>query len=75
MDVSWLTLNMRVAFLQYASLQDFFSYKQHFHKQRQAEENQANAKQHPETELLTSEKYWHSSSTLSSNNNRTYSKK
>ena len=37
--------------------------------------NQANAKQHPEAQLLTSENYWHSSSTLSSNNNRTYSKK
>ena len=37
--------------------------------------NQANAKQHPEAGLLTLENYWHSSSTLSSDNNRTYSKK
>ena len=37
--------------------------------------NQANAKQHPEAELLLSENYSHSSSTLSSNNNRTYSPK
>ena len=35
--------------------------------------NQANAKQHPEVERLTS--YWHSSSTLSSNNSRACSKK
>ena len=39
------------------------------------EKNQANAKQHPEAELLTSENYWNSSSTLSSNNNRIYPKK
>ena len=38
-------------------------------------ENQANAKQHPEAELLLFENYSHSSSTLSSKNNRTYSKK
>ena len=66
------------AFLQYASLNATFSYKQHFYKQRQAEigkKNQADAKQHPEVELLTSENYWHSSSILKSNNNRTYSKK
>ena len=37
--------------------------------------NQANAKQHPEAELLTPENYLHSSSTLPSNNNRTNSKK
>ena len=36
--------------------------------------NQANAKQHPEAELLLFEIYSHSSSTLSSKNNRTYSK-
>ena len=36
--------------------------------------NKANAKQHPETELLLFENYSHSSSTLSSKNNRTYSK-
>ena len=55
MDVSWQTLNMEEAFLQYASLNAAFSYKQ-----RQAEiakKNQANAKQHPEVELLTSENY------------------
>ena len=37
--------------------------------------NQANAKQHPEVELLPFENYAHSSTTLSSKNNRTYSKK
>ena len=36
--------------------------------------NQANAKQHPETEHLLFENYSHSSSRLSSKNNRTYSK-
>ena len=37
--------------------------------------NQANAKQHPETELLLFENDSHSSPTLSSKNNGTYSKK
>ena len=37
--------------------------------------NQANAKHKPEAELLLFENYSHSSSTLSSKNNRTYSKK
>ena len=37
--------------------------------------NQVKAKQHPEAELLLFENYSHSSSTLSSNNNRIYSKK
>ena len=52
-------------------------YKQHFYKQHQAEigKNQANAKQHPEAERLTFENFSHSSSTLSSKKNRTYSKK
>ena len=36
--------------------------------------NQANAKQHPEAELCLFENYSRSSSTLSSKNNRTYSK-
>ena len=36
---------------------------------------QANAKQHPKAELLLFENYSHSSSTLSSKNNTTYSKK
>ena len=36
--------------------------------------SQANAKQHPEAELLLFENYSHSSSTLSSKNNWTYSK-
>ena len=36
---------------------------------------QANTKQQPEVELLLFENYWHSSATLSSRNNRTYSKK
>ena len=35
--------------------------------------NQANAKQHPEAELLVLENYSHSSSTLLSENNRTHS--
>ena len=38
-------------------------------------ENQANAKQHSEAELLLFENYSRSSSTLSSKNNRTYSEK
>ena len=37
--------------------------------------NQTNAKQHPEAEFLLFENYSHSSSMLSSKNNRTYSKK
>ena len=37
--------------------------------------NQANAKQHPEAELLLFENYSHSLSTLSSKNNRTHSEK
>ena len=37
--------------------------------------NQANAKKHPEAELLLFVNYSHSSSTLSSKNNSTYSKK
>ena len=37
--------------------------------------NQANAKQYPEAELLLFENYSPSSSTLSSKNNKTYSKK
>ena len=36
--------------------------------------SQANAKQHPEVELLLFENYSHSSSTLSSKNNSTISK-
>ena len=36
--------------------------------------NQANAKQHPEAELLLFENYSYSSSTLSSRNNRTFMK-
>ena len=39
------------------------------------QKNQANAKQHPEAELLLFENYLHSSSSLSSKNNRRYSKK
>ena len=41
----------------------------------QMAKNQANAKQHSEAKLLLFENYTHSSSTLSSKNNRTYSKK
>ena len=37
--------------------------------------NQANAKQHPEAELLLFENYLHSSSTLSSKSSRTHSTK
>ena len=37
--------------------------------------NQANIKQHPKVELWLFENYSHSSSTLSSKNNSTYSKK
>ena len=37
--------------------------------------NQANAKQHSEAEVLLFENYSHSSYTLSSKNNRAYSKK
>ena len=37
--------------------------------------NQANAKEHPEAELLLLENYSNSSSKLSSKDNRTYSKK
>ena len=37
--------------------------------------DQANVKQHPDAELLLFENYSHSSSTLSSKNNRTCSKK
>ena len=59
-------------------LHTLFSYKQHLHKQHQAEigkKKWAKAKQHPEAELLLSESYLLSSSTLSSKNNRAYSKK
>ena len=55
-----------------------FLYKQHFYKQYQAQigkKNWAKAKQHPEAELLLFENYLLSSSTLSSKNNRAYSKK
>ena len=37
--------------------------------------NQASAKQHPDADILLFENYSHSSSTLSSKNNRSYSKK
>ena len=54
-----------------------FFYKQHFYKQRQVAigKNQASTNQNPETELLLFKNYSHSSSTLSSKNNMTYSKK
>ena len=70
-DVLWLTLNMREAFLQYASLHAFFI----SNARLKLAKSQANAKQHPEAKLLTCKNCLHSSSTLSSNNNRTYSKK
>ena len=49
--------------------------KQHFYKPHQAEtgKNQANAKQHPEAELLLFENYSHSSSMLLSKNKSTCS--
>ena len=70
MDVSWLTLNMREAFLQYASLHAFCLISNTFisNTRLKLAKNQANAKQHPEADLLTSKNYWHHSSTLSSNN-------
>ena len=52
-------------------------HKNYTYKQRQAEigKNQADFKQHPEPELLVFENYSHFSSTLSSKNRWTYSKK
>ena len=76
MDVLWLTLNMRKAFLQYASLHAFFISNTFISNAKlKLAKKQANAKQHPEAELLTSKNYWHSSSTLSSNNSRACHKK
>ena len=76
MDVLWLSLNTREAFLQYGSLHAFFISNTFISNATlKLAKNDANAKQHHEAELLTSKYYWHSSSTLSSNNNRTYSKK
>ena len=75
MDVLRLTLNMKEAFLQYASLHAFFiRYTIISNARLKLAKDQANTKQHPETELLTSENHWYSSYTLPSNNNRTYSK-
>ena len=54
-----------------------FLYKQHFYKQHEVEIGQKNwtkDKQYPEAELLLFENYLLSSSTLSSKNNRAYSK-
>ena len=50
-------------------------YKQHFHKQRQAEIGEVNAKQHPEAEILLFENYSNSPSTLSPKDNRSFSRK
>ena len=49
-----------------------FFYKQHFYKELQVEigKKSSNAEQHPEAELLLFENYSHSSSMLSSKNNR-----
>ena len=70
------SFNTRKGFLQYTSLHGFFISNTFISNARlKLAKNQANAKQQPEGELLKSENYWHSSSTLSSNNNRTYSKK
>ena len=59
-----------------------FFYKQLFYKRRQVEISKLNrlkiqtkAKQRPEAEVSLFETYSHNSSTLSSKNNRTYSKK
>ena len=63
--------NMRKAFLQYASQHVFFISNTFKSNTRlRLTKNQANAKHHPEAELLTSENHWHSSTTLSSNNNK-----
>ena len=55
-----------------------FSYKQHFlisNARVKLAKNKTNAKQqHPETEFCYFENYSHSSSTLSSKNNRTFEK-
>ena len=53
-----------------------FFYKQQFYKQRQAEieKNQTKGEQYPEAEYFLFENYSYSSPTLSSKNNRTYSK-
>ena len=52
-------------------------HKQYFLKNARLKltKNQANPKQHPETELLLFENYSHCLSKLLSKNNRTYSKK
>ena len=65
MDVLWLTLNMREAFLLYASLHGFFltSNTSISNARLGLAKNQANAKKHPEAELLTFENYRHYSST------------
>ena len=69
--------------------EDWTIWKVHFYKQKyisisntfisnaslKLAKNQVNAKQHPEAEFLLYENYSHSSSTLSSKNNSTYSKK
>ena len=62
----------------YLKFYTLYFYKQHFYKQRQAgicKKKQAKTKQHPKAELLLFENYSLSSSTLSSKNNRKYSKK
>ena len=76
MDVLWLTVNVRKAFLQHASLHLFFISNSFISNSRlKLTKNQANAKQHPEAELLTFGNYSDFSFTLSTKNNRTYSKK
>ena len=58
MDVLWLTVNVRKAFLQHASLHLFFISNSFISNSRlKLTKNQANAKQHPEAELLTYENY------------------
>ena len=58
MDAWWLTINMREAFLQYASLNAFFVSNPFISNDRlKLAKNQANAQQHPKAELLTFESY------------------
>ena len=75
-DILWLTLNMRGIFCNALHYTLFLISSTFISNARlKLAKNQANGKQHPEAEILTSENYWHSSSTLSSKNKRTYSKK
>ena len=76
-DLVALVLNKVTRALVVRIMRHFLYKQQQFYKQRQAEidKYQANAKQDLEAELLLFKNYSHSSSTLSSKNNRTYSEK